>query len=360
MKKLILAGAGHGHVNILRKMISDSNFNKYFEGLQITLITDCRYQYYSGMIPGFIAGDYSWEEICFDVKKLSEEIDINYVEEKITEIDSESKVVITDGGSYEFDYISMNLGSETREVITSADIDSVVNVKPISNIVTLKENLDKGNYKKIVIIGSGASSIELALSIGFKYEDVKISIISSSEYILKAFNEKTRKKVMDVLGCRNIDVYLSSNIGEVLDEFVEFNGNRLEFDCCIMATGVKGQGVVYKGYETTNDNFLVVDSTLFANDFSIATGDMISIKEYPKLEKAGVIAIRQSPVLINNFLKMIGKESEVKKFEPRSSYLQILNLGGKKAIINFGKFTNKGKISWLIKDYIDRGYMNIK
>ena len=48
-----------------------------------------------------------------------------------------------------------------------------------------------------------------------------------------------------------------------------------------------------------------------------------------------------------------------KAYAPQLKYLQILNCGGKKAIMNYGNLSYYGKLSWWLKDRIDRKYMKV-
>lgn len=82
MKNLILAGGGHGHINILKRLIKSP-----LKDINITLITDYGRQYYSGMLSGFVEGIYTEDEISFDVRELSKRANVNYVEEEIISID---------------------------------------------------------------------------------------------------------------------------------------------------------------------------------------------------------------------------------------------------------------------------------
>ena len=86
MKNLLLAGGGHGHINILKRLIKSP-----LKDINITLITDYGRQYYSGMLSGFVEGIYTEDEISFDVRELSKRANVNYVEEEIISIDKNKK-----------------------------------------------------------------------------------------------------------------------------------------------------------------------------------------------------------------------------------------------------------------------------
>ena len=62
MKELILVGGGHAHIQVLHAL--------QFSGHQVTLISDVPMAPYSGMLPGHLAGNFTEEELLFDLKKL--------------------------------------------------------------------------------------------------------------------------------------------------------------------------------------------------------------------------------------------------------------------------------------------------
>ena len=66
MKRLVLVGGGHAHVEVLRR------FGLRPEpGVKITLINTSRYTVYSGMLPGLVAGHYGWRACFIDLEVLA-------------------------------------------------------------------------------------------------------------------------------------------------------------------------------------------------------------------------------------------------------------------------------------------------
>lgn len=356
MKKLVLAGGGHGHINILKELIK-----KPLKGYEITLITDYKRQYYSGMLPGFIEGIYTEEEISFDVEELCRKAGVKYINEKIVKIDAHEKTVKTnEAGKYDFDYISMNLGSYAKNLYKIGE--NATYVKPIFSIVEFMRKIDRdvenscSSSKKMVIVGGGASGIELSMAFRERYRDMDITVVSKRD-ILYRFNERTRLKAKQTMKEKKIKLITNEALKEVLSSEIITSGEKHGYDYLIVSNGVSGTPIDFAGYEVTEENFLKVNSDLCANEYSIAMGDMISIREYPETPKAGVFAIRQAPILYKNLLRMLEGCSRREEYCPQKKYLQVLNCGGKKAILNYADYSLKGHLSWKLKDYIDRKYM---
>lgn len=364
MKRLLLAGGGHGHINVLKKLTRPP-----LQNIRITLITDFEKQYYSGMLPGFIEGIYTEEEICFNVRQLCEKAKVEYVEEKIIEIDGIHKKAITDRNEYDFDYISMNLGASSKEIF-EIDSSSMTYVKPIASIVDLVKKIEV-KYKEIQndpqaektvrvgIIGSGASGIEIALALASRYPSMCIEIIGRKKNILEKFNESTREKSSLIMQKRGINIRNGEEVIDLTREGLITDTSHRNYDFYIISNGYTGLSIRFLGYEVTEENYLMVGDDLRANEFSIAMGDMISLKNDERVLKAGVFAIRQAPILFDNLLKMLKEEKDLRTYRAVHNYLQIISTGSKTAVLNYGKYSLQGRIAWLIKDYIDRAYMKM-
>jgi NADH dehydrogenase FAD-containing subunit len=86
-------------------------------------------------------------------------------------------------------------------------------------------------------------------------------------------------------------------------------------------------------------------------------GDCIHFMPRP-LEKVGVYAVRQNPVLRHNLLASLeGKALE--PFKPGRNYLLILNLGDGRGLFWRRPWLWDGKAAFFIKNRIDRNFMRM-
>ena len=106
--RLLLVGAGHAHMEVLRQQILEP-----FEA-DVTLVSAGPQHHYSGMVPGYLAGTYSEEEIAFDLVALAEAARIEFVEGKAIDIDPKARrVEIEEGRRLGYDLVSFNIGSRS-------------------------------------------------------------------------------------------------------------------------------------------------------------------------------------------------------------------------------------------------------
>ncbi|WP_297280744.1 NAD(P)/FAD-dependent oxidoreductase [uncultured Anaerococcus sp.] len=359
MKRIILAGGGHGHINILKNLLKEP-----LEDFEILLITDNKKQYYSGMLAGFLEGIYKEDEVSFDVEKLCKLAGVHFINDKITEIDKRKEIVKTEKNSYSYDYLSVNLGSSSD--LSSFDINSsnISLVKPISNVIESKEYLrkdilSKDSSYKLFFIGGGPSGVELALAFRSAYKNIDISIITADEIFAK-YSKSAQKRIKKILKKKNINLIENKKVLEIKDDNIITDGKIYSFDYAFVTTGFKGPDIDFKNFETYDNNFLKVDDKLTAADNVLAMGDVATIDKYPRLPKAGVFAIRQAPFLYNNLKKIINNKVDLETYEPNKYYLQIINCGNKKGLAMYANMAFYGKIPWMIKDKIDSEYMIVE
>jgi NADH dehydrogenase FAD-containing subunit len=84
-------------------------------------------------------------------------------------------------------------------------------------------------------------------------------------------------------------------------------------------------------------------------------GDCIYFQRQP-LDKVGVYAVRQNPVLLHNLTAQL-EGGELQPFDPGGGYLLIFNMGDGTGILNKAWITFGGRPAFVIKDYIDRKFM---
>jgi hypothetical protein len=74
------------------------------------------------------------------------------------------------------------------------------------------------------------------------------------------------------------------------------------------------------------------------------------------LDKVGVHAVRQGPVLRHNLLAAL-EGRPLKAFKPKSAYMLILNLGDGRGLLLYRSLALHGKLIFWLKDRIDRRFV---
>ena len=89
---LVLIGGGHSHLSVIMELSK-----KPLKGNRITLISNEIDTPYSGMIPGFIEGIYSWRESHIDLYKLCLKLSVRFIHSEVTKISAINKEVFLKG-----------------------------------------------------------------------------------------------------------------------------------------------------------------------------------------------------------------------------------------------------------------------
>ena len=104
----MLAGGGHAHVGVLQAIAR----NRPRE-TDVVLVTPGRAMTYSGMLPGWMAGDYTLPELQVDVAALAERAGVQVVLASIAGLDAMRRnLVLADGRAIPYDLLSLDVGSE--------------------------------------------------------------------------------------------------------------------------------------------------------------------------------------------------------------------------------------------------------
>lgn len=362
-KNLVLAGGGHAH------MVTLANLRQFVEkGYDVTVIGPSEYHYYSGMGPGMLGNIYKPEEIRFATRHVVEKAGGSFVLGKVLKINAESQTVhLESGKSVPYDVISCNLGSYVPQDIIKDGLDDIYLVKPIERLLAAQQRiLELGSRKKIAIgiMGGGPSAVEIAGNIrhlmrtsGLKPAAIKIL---TSKTIMPHHPAGIRAKALSSLKGRGVEIVENCDVHEVrTGRVTEASGKIHELDIIFVAIGVKPNPVFKEsGIPTGPDGGLLVNRYLQSTEYRniFGGGDCIYFKEAP-LDKVGVYAVRQNPVIYHNLMANL-EGTELQEFEPGGDYLLIFNLGEGIGIFHKRWLLFDGRLAFYIKDYIDRKFMS--
>ena len=361
-KHLILVGGGHAH------MMTLENIGKFIQkGFKVTVIGPSFYHYYSGMGPGMLGGSYSPDEIRFATKDVVQKQGGIFVKDKVLRIDPDKREIYTQTGhSFSYDVVSFNAGSYVPMMPEMEDTGRIYSVKPIEKLMEASEKLkilftDK---KTIVsIVGGGSSSAEIAgnvwqLAKKIKGHEPDIRIFAGVKFMAR-FPESIRSRVFSSLAKRGIQIIETGYVKDIKpDRIILDSGEGFSTDFIFMALGVKPSGIFEtSGLPTGPDKGLLVNTYLQSVKYPeiFGGGDCIYFKDQP-LDKVGVYAVRQNPVLLHNLMAALDGKS-LEPFDPGPEYLLIFNLGGGYGVLKKKQMVFGGKIAFMIKDYIDIKFM---
>ena len=361
---LVLVGGGHSQVNVLKKFGM-----KPIAGLRITLINKYYVSPYSGMLPGYIAETYTKDQTQIDLLNLCKFSNSRLIVDEVIGIDlSEKQVILKDRMPVKFDTLSLNTGGEPNlESIKGAKKYSIP-IKPISKLVKvideIKRKIVRSNEISISVIGGGAGGIELVLALKEYLKTIKnirqakINLISRGKYLAQAKNKLSQNCILSFLKDNKINVILNDEVIEFGPYFIKtLKGNKINSKFNFLVTPISPpKWIANTGLKLNKLGFIKVNKFLQTSEKNIfASGDICSLENF-NLPKAGVYAVRQGPILYKNLRAKILNYNLI-SFKPQSYFLSLIGNGKNEAIFSWRGISFKSKFAWMLKRYIDEGFM---
>ncbi len=370
VKDLVLIGGGHAHVTVLKRFAMNP-----LPGLRITLITRDIHTPYSGMLPGHIAGFYSYDDCHIDLGKLARFANARLYHASVRQLDVENKLVHVAGRpAIRYDLLSINTGSrpDSRNIL---GVDQfALSAKPIDRFLdqwnALIERVQNTSQSlRIVVVGGGAGGIELALSTQLRLQNtlkqagknpelLHYTLLCASEHIMHQHNEGVQKRFVRILKQRHITLHCSKQVSAVKeDQVITIDGSCYAADVVIWATsastadwpGKAGLGVDEKGFIHVHDT---LQSTSHPDIF--AAGDVAALPS-PR-PKSGVFAVRQGPILADN-LRAAATQKPLRAYRAQRNFLGLISTGDQYAVASRANWSYESAWLWNIKDWIDRRFM---
>ncbi len=366
MKRLVVLGGGHSHIEVLRR------FGVAPEpDVEIVLVSPDRYTPYSGMMPGWIAGHYTFDECHVDLDRLAAFAGARFCKARVVGIEPERRIVRLDAGpDLAFDIGSIDTGSTPRLPIAASEAGaSVIPVKPLARFVAglaaLEARVAAGEVRRIVMVGGGAAGVEVLLALQYRLEDqghgqgLAYALVTDLPTILAGQNARARALLERVLATRQIALHTCFDVVSFGDRAIESRDGRvLPADVTILATGAAApEWPRASGLACDADGFVRVDDSLASASHPnvFAAGDIASMVGR-RVPKAGVYAVRQGPVLAANLRHALRGEP-LERYEPQPDALALIATGGRHAVAARGRWAWGGRWLWRVKDGIDRRFM---
>ncbi len=371
VKELVLVGGGHSHVAVLKRFGM-----RPLPGLRLTLISRDLHTPYSGMLPGYIAGHYEYDDCHIDLRKLARFASARLYHSPVEALDlAEKRVHCRDRPPVRFDLLSINIGSRPQTLDIPGADKYVIPVKPIDRFLDgwerlIRRILNSTAPFRIAVVGGGAGGVELALAsqhrlrqeltkAGRSIEALQHRLVTDTAEILPSHARRTRTAFQQVLASRHISIFTNHRVSRIEPGWVHCEGGQsLEADAVLWVTHASASPwLAQAGLATDARGFVLVDDALrcVSHPEVFAAGDIATVRNHDR-PKAGVFAVRQGPPLAVNLRRAaLGKAP--KAFTPQQNFLSLITTGDRYAIASRGSWSVQGAWVWRWKDWIDRRFM---
>jgi selenide,water dikinase len=382
IKDLVLVGGGHSHVAVLKRFGM-----RPMPGVRLTVICRDRHTPYSGMLPGLVAGHYTFDEAHIDLGPLCRFAGARLFHDEAVGLDATNQLIhCRTHPPVGYDLLSLDIGSTPRTSDVPGAAGNVVPVKPINGFIAhwqrmLDRVLAHTGELRIGVVGAGAGGVEILLAIQHRLHQllsernrtdrhITYVLFCSSNEVLPTHNPRTRRIFERVLRDRRVQVVAGAPVTEVQvlagtpvtevapGRLTTAQGTQYELDEILWVTAAgAAPWLAASGLQLDAQGFVAVNDTLqsVSHPTVFAAGDIASVLRHPR-PKSGVFAVRQGRPLADNLRRALLGRALV-SFRPQQKFLSLISTGDKYAVASRGNWAWQGRLIWRWKDRIDRRFM---
>jgi selenide,water dikinase len=364
-REVVLVGAGHTHVEVLRAWGRAPE-----PWTRLTLVVDRETSLYSGMVPGFVAGQYGAGELEIPVRPLARRARARVVLGEALRIDAEARVIHVKGeASIGYDVASLDVGSTVANLDLPGVREHAIPTRPIAELIERVDAVVRraragGGELHLVGVGAGAGGVELAFCFEARLRrevgSGRVLLLESGPSLLAGAAPRLRDRVAAAARRRGIACRCGVRVAGLEAGAVQLQGGEsLPADAVVWATGAAAPPFLRASQLPVDaDGFVRVGPTLQVEGQSdlFAAGDCASLSAGAPVPKAGVYAVRAGPVLVRNLRSWL-RGRPLTGYRPQRDFLSLLNLGDGTAIGAKWGLVIEGRPVMRLKDWIDRRFV---
>ena len=371
LRDIVLVGGGHSHVGVLKR------FGMHpVPGVRLTVICRDTHTPYSGMLPGYIAGHYSYDDVHIDLRRLAAFAGARFYRDEAIALDrAGKKVLCRSRPPVPYDLLSINIGSTPMLANVAGAAEHAIPVKPIHAfnqrwLALLERVVRHPGAMNIAVVGAGAGGVELTLAMQYRLrnelraagrdpQDLHFHLLDSGSAILPTHNGAVRDAFEAVLRDRGVQLHRNARVDRVdAGQLHTVDGEAVRADEVVWVTRASGAPWLRDtGLALDAAGFIEVKDTLqtVTDPEVFAAGDIAAMVGQPR-EKAGVFAVRQGPPLAENLRRAV-EGRPLRAYRAQRHWLALISTGDKYAVASRGGLHFQGAWVWRWKDWIDRRFM---
>ena len=367
----MLVGGGHSHVGVLKR------FGMHpVPGVRLTVICRDTHTPYSGMLPGYIAGHYSYDDVHIDLRRLAAFAGARFYRDEAIALDrAGKKVLCRSRPPVPYDLLSINIGSTPMLANVAGAAEHAIPVKPIHAfnqrwLALLERVVRHPGAMNIAVVGAGAGGVELTLAMQYRLrnelraagrdpQDLHFHLLDSGSAILPTHNGAVRDAFEAVLRDRGVQLHRNARVDRVdAGQLRTVDAAVVRADEVVWVTRASGAPWLRDtGLALDAAGFIEVKDTLqtVTDPEVFAAGDIAAMVGQPR-EKAGVFAVRQGPPLAENLRRAV-EGRPLRAYRAQRHWLALISTGDKYAVASRRGLHFQGAWVWRWKDWIDRRFM---
>lgn len=364
-RHLLLVGGGHAHVAVLADWIRRGRP----AGARATLLTPQPALRYSGMVPGWMAGEHDRLRGIVDLAGLAAAAGIELTLGRAAAIDPEARTVTTAAGArIGFDIASLDTGGVGHAKGTLGEDARLLEIRPIERFVDRMAEWRAASRActvraapvRAAVVGGGAGGVELAFAMrnlaGMQVRP-EVVLVAGRAGLVPTLSRAVRRTIARELTRQGI---------AVVGEDARFEGGALvsghapgrslePLDIVLAAIGSAAPEWPGAGRLATDaSGFVAVDEfqRSISHPHVFAAGD-VAARSDRHVPHSGVHAVFAGPKLAANLRAALEGREPGARYRPRWNNLYLLTTGNGRAIASYGPLAARGRWLARLKRWID-------
>ncbi len=340
-------GAAHAHLLVVARLARSP-----LPGVEVHWVTRLARVAYSGMLSGWVAGEYPAEACTVDLAPLAAAAGLQLHAGGATAVDAARRTVtLGDGTQLEADVLSLGVGAAMRGAQLPGVQAHAVDVKArLARLEALP--VAAGPW---VVVGAGLGGVELALCL--RAVAANVSLVAEEGVGAPEGPPALVRAVGQALVRRGVALVPGRATAVTPAAVLLAGGQAVPAAGVLWATGPAPHPLLAgTGLQLGAMGGVQVDGTLQSTSHPdvFATGDCADLPT--PVPKSGVYSVREAPVLLHNLGAALAGQA-LRTYRPQRRALALLNCGDGTALLAWDGFAAGGRLFRAWKHRLDMQFM---
>ena len=374
-KKIVILGAGFGGLFALKSIYRHV---KNWRDFDISIIDKNNYFVFTPLLHEVATGGIDPADIVFPIRDLAKG-QTEHIEAEVLSVDLLKKSVVTSRGEISYDYLIAALGAGTNFFGVPGASENSFTLKNIKDATLLKNHLihifDEANTEKdsarqkdilrIIIIGGGATGVELGAEIHEFLEEInkeypvvasdatEFYLVEAGDKLLSIFHPSFAEKALKILESKGFKIIFKDPCAEITARgIVCASGKTIKSRTVIWTSGVLPSPIITTPELPRQKDRIIVEPFLNLKDFPevFVLGDQAAVadKKFGLLPTSAQAAAEEGNFVGKNIARLIlGQPLKSFQYFHKGD---LVSIGKWKALAQIGTGFLKfdGPIAWLM------------
>lgn len=346
---LILVGAGHAHLGVLRRWAMVQRPQG-----RIALLHARAHAWYAGRLPGLLAGRFSESECRVALQPLCRAAKVEFIECQVTGLEADARRLhLADGRSLSAEWLSLDVGAGLLSPPKQGTAMQVLATRPVDECIAVWRGW-QAQPGRLAILGGTPASVELALALVDQVENLALFC---GGLLLPGQSLGLRLRALGYLRLRGVQVREHCPIGRIEDDWLlsgdepVWRGQRL-----LLAGGSQPwPWPRAAGLACDDEGFVAIRESLQSLSHAqiFAVGECATLPDVPRsLSRSS----RQGRVLAAN-LQAALQGQPLRLYRAPRQGLTLMASGDGGALLDWRGWSADGRIYGRCKDWLDERFL---